>query len=127
MLQIKKVAREEKLTLRQTVERFSQFKPNPYAGSPQTVADTIERWFNAGAYDGLNLSFRATEDLDTFIERVVPLLQAKGLFRTEYEASTLRGNLGIPIPENRYTAARRKAGRRQTPVDDRTPELQVVS
>ena len=127
VLQIKKVAREEKLTLRQTVERFSQFKPNPYAGSPQTVADTIERWFTAGAYDGLNLSFRATEDLDTFIERVVPLLQAKGIFRTEYEASTLRGNLGIPIPENRYTAARRAAEAGKASADDRTPVLQGVS
>ena len=54
------------------------------------------------------MSFRVTDDLDAFIERVVPLLQEKGLFRTEYEASTLRGNLGLPIPENRYTRARRE-------------------
>jgi hypothetical protein len=73
------------------------------------VADTIERFYLARAYDGLNVSFRVTEDLDTFIERVVPLLQAKGIFRTEYESSTLRGNLGLPIPENRYTKARREA------------------
>jgi len=52
---------------------------------------------------------RVTDDLDTFIERVVPLLQEKGLFRTEYEANTLRGNLGLPIPENRHTRARRRA------------------
>ena len=62
------------------------------------MADTIERWFTAGAYDGLNLAFRTTEDLDTFIERVVPLLQAKGIFRTEYEASTLRGQPGHADP-----------------------------
>jgi FMN-dependent oxidoreductase (nitrilotriacetate monooxygenase family) len=107
--EIKHVAREEKLSIRQVVERFSQFKPNPYAGSAQSVADTIERYFLAGAYDGLNVSFRVTDDLDTFIERVVPILQAKGIFRTEYESSTLRGNLGLPIPENRYTKARREA------------------
>ena len=57
----------------------------------------------------------------------MPLLQAKGIFRTEYEASTLRGNLGIPIPENRYTAARRAAEAGKASADDRTPVLQGVS
>ena len=37
-----------------------------------------------------------------FVDEVVPILQARGLFRTEYEADTLRGNLGLPIPANRY-------------------------
>jgi hypothetical protein len=36
------------------------------------------------------------------VDFVVPILQKRGLFRTEYEAETLRGNLGIPYPENRY-------------------------
>jgi hypothetical protein len=42
--------------------------------------------------------------LTDFIDHVVPLLQARGLFRTAYEADTLRGNLGLPKPPNRYTA-----------------------
>lgn len=43
--------------------------------------------------------------LEEFVDRVVPILQERGLFRTEYESSTLRGNLGIPLPENRYSKA----------------------
>jgi hypothetical protein len=49
------------------------------------------------------LHFRLTEDAERFIETVVPLLQARGLYRKEYEADTLRGNLGIPIPANQHT------------------------
>jgi hypothetical protein len=67
------------------------------------VTDTIEQWFTAGTFDGINLAFRNDEDLTRFVESVVPLLQKRGLFRTEYEATTLRGNLGLPIPANRYS------------------------
>jgi hypothetical protein len=41
--------------------------------------------------------------IDDFIDLVVPILQEKGIFRKEYEANTLRGNLGLPYPENRYS------------------------
>ncbi|MCW2540940.1 MAG: FMN-dependent oxidoreductase, nitrilotriacetate monooxygenase family [Frankiales bacterium] len=95
-------AAEKGWTLRQTVEATSQYKPGPFVGSPQTVADSIQTWFEAGALDGLNLAFRLTEDLENFIGTVVPILQQRGLFRTEYEADTLRGNLGIPFPINRH-------------------------
>ena len=68
--------------------------------------------------------FRVTDDLDTFIERVVPILQAKGIFRTEYESSTLRGNLGLPIPENRYSRERRERKQSEdTSVAASTPEV----
>jgi FMN-dependent oxidoreductase (nitrilotriacetate monooxygenase family) len=99
-------ARENGWTLRQTVEAVSQYKAGPFVGSPQTVADTIQRWFEACAMDGINLAFRLTEDFEYFIETVVPILQARGIYRTEYEADTLRGNLGLPFPVNRYTAER---------------------
>jgi len=49
------------------------------------------------------------EDLENFIGTVVPILQKRGAFRTEYESDTLRGNLGLPIPVNRYTAERELA------------------
>jgi FMN-dependent oxidoreductase (nitrilotriacetate monooxygenase family) len=96
-------ARAEGLTLRQVVESFSDRKQSPFVGAPETVADTIEQWFTAGTFDGINLAFRNDEDLTRFVESVVPLLQKRGLFRTEYEATTLRGNLGLPIPANRYS------------------------
>ena len=43
------------------------------------------------------------DGLIDFIEHVLPILKKRGLFRTEYEADTLHGNLGLPIPDNRYT------------------------
>ncbi|TXS43625.1 NtaA/DmoA family FMN-dependent monooxygenase [Streptomyces sp. OR43] len=99
-------ARVQKLTLRQVAESVSAFRRSPFVGSPETVAGTIEQWFEAGAFDGINLAFRNNDDLSRFIDGVVPLLQKRGLFRTEYEADTLRGNLGLPVPENRHTRER---------------------
>jgi FMN-dependent oxidoreductase (nitrilotriacetate monooxygenase family) len=96
-------AKANGLTLRQVVESFNEHKQSPFVGSPTTVADTIEQWFAAGTFDGINLAFRNDEDLTRFVEDVVPLLQKRGLYRTEYEADTLRGNLGLPIPVNRHT------------------------
>lgn len=99
-------AREQGLTLRETVLAFTEYHPSPFTGSPTTVADAIEHWFTTRAFDGLNVGFRTTDDLNRFVADVVPLLQARGLFRTEYQADTLRGNLGLPIPVNRWTAQR---------------------
>ncbi|MFG1925154.1 NtaA/DmoA family FMN-dependent monooxygenase [Cryptosporangium sp. NPDC048952] len=95
-------ARRENLTLRQVVESANEFKRSPFVGSPETVADAIETWFAAETFDGINLAFRTDEELLFFVEGVVPLLQKRGLFRTEYESDTLRGHLGLPIPTNRY-------------------------
>ncbi|MGW7422056.1 LLM class flavin-dependent oxidoreductase [Streptomyces sp. NPDC054813] len=100
-------ARTENLTLRQVANLVSEFRQSPFVGAPQTVADTIEQWFDAGTFDGINLAFRTNDDLELFVDGVVPILQKRGLFRTEYEADTLRGNLGLPIPVNRHTDERR--------------------
>jgi len=79
-------------------------------GSAERVADLMQHWFEAGACDGFNLMFPFfPAPLDDFVDLVVPELQRRGLFRTEYEGTTLRQNLGLPVPDNRYTAAR-KAG-----------------
>jgi hypothetical protein len=48
--------------------------------------------------------------LEDFVELVVPELRRRGLFREDYEGTTLRSHLGLPMPENRYTQARRQAG-----------------
>ena len=73
-------------------------------------ADEIQRWFTSGALDGLNLAFRVRDELENFIDTVVPILQERGLYRREYESDTLRGNLGLPFPVNRYTRQREAAG-----------------
>ncbi|GGZ81824.1 hypothetical protein GCM10010308_63620 [Streptomyces vinaceusdrappus] len=55
-----------------------------------------------------HLAFRTHEELDLFVDGVVPILQKRGLFRTEYTADTLRGHLGLPVPANRYANAEAK-------------------
>jgi alkanesulfonate monooxygenase SsuD/methylene tetrahydromethanopterin reductase-like flavin-dependent oxidoreductase (luciferase family) len=101
---IVRTAAAEGLTLRQTAWLFAA-RRNPFVGTAQTVADEIERWFLGRATDGFN--FRVTNPVDfaRFVDEVVPILQERGLFRTDYEHETLRGHLGLPIPENRYSAA----------------------
>ncbi|MEU0751968.1 NtaA/DmoA family FMN-dependent monooxygenase [Streptomyces albogriseolus] len=96
-------AKEQNLTLREVADSVNQFRRSPFTGSPRTVADTIEQWFEAGTFDGINLAFRTDDELELFVDGVVPLLQKRGLFRTAYEADTLRGNLGLPVPANRYS------------------------
>jgi FMN-dependent oxidoreductase (nitrilotriacetate monooxygenase family) len=99
-------AKEQNLTLRQVVETVTEYEPSPFTGAPDTVAAAIAGWYEAGAADGLNLRFRTLEDLERFAGDVVPLLQKRGVFRSEYAGDTLRSHLGLPVPVNRYTAAR---------------------
>lgn len=78
--------------------------PKPaFFGSAEKVADQIEQWYEAGAMDLLLVRQEHPSGHDDFIDLVVPILQDKGIFRTEYEADTLRGNLGLPYPEHRFS------------------------
>lgn len=89
------------LTLRQAVERQRAGRGSPFVGSPETVANEIERWFEGRALDGLNVHLGHPSQFTRFVKEVVPILQERGLFRRDYEADTLRGNLGLSIPDNR--------------------------
>ena len=72
-------------------------------GSPTQVADVMQEWFENEACDGFMLLFPFyPAPLDDFARLVVPELQRRGLFRTEYEGRTLREHLGIPVPRSRY-------------------------
>jgi len=76
-------------------------------GTPTQVADEMEHWFNDGAADGFNvMPAWLPGSLKDFVDLVIPELQRRGLFRTEYEAMTLRENLGLPRPINRHHLAR---------------------
>lgn len=99
-----RVAAEEKLTLRQAAYRFGQWKSD-FVGSPETIANEIERWFTGRAADGFILRVTRPGDFALFREKVVPILQARDLFRTDYAHDTLRGHLGLPIPEHRHAQA----------------------
>ena len=103
---IKKTAREKELTLRETALQVTTPR-HEFIGTAEQVADTMEEWFESGACDGFMLSGALLpQGFDDFVDHVLPILKERSLFRTEYEADTLRGNLGLPKPENRYTAAR---------------------
>lgn len=105
---IKRDAKKNNLTLRQVA--LQEATPRPlFMGTPQKVADMAQEWFEERGADGFIVSSSIPYALHDFIEQVVPLLQERGLFRTEYEADTLRGHLGLPFPENRYTAKARQA------------------
>lgn len=68
-------------------------------GSPQEIADDLQRWFEAGAADGFNIIPASMPDgVDNFVDLVVPELQARGLYRTSYEGRTLRDHLGLKRP-----------------------------
>ena len=74
-----------------------------FVGTPRTIADDMERWLQGEGSDGFNIMFPyLPAGLDDFVERVVPELQRRGLFRTEYEGATLRENLGLARPANRF-------------------------
>ena len=76
-------------------------------GTPQSIADDLHEWFEAGACDGFNLLFaHYPKPLEEWVTMVIPELQRRGLFRTEYESTTFRGNLGVPIPQNRFVKNR---------------------
>lgn len=72
-------------------------------GTPVQVADAIQEWFDGGAADGFNIMPPVLPSgLEAFVDHVVPILQERGLFRTEYTGRTLREHYGLARPENRY-------------------------
>jgi FMN-dependent oxidoreductase (nitrilotriacetate monooxygenase family) len=88
----------ERYTEMASLEGHYQMPKPLFIGSAERVADDIQQWYEAGAMDMLLLRQEHPRGLQDFIELVVPILQARGLFHTDYEAHTLRGNLGLPKP-----------------------------
>jgi FMN-dependent oxidoreductase (nitrilotriacetate monooxygenase family) len=99
------LARRERLTVRELIGRLGGGRGHlTFAGTPEQVADAIVHWYQEGAADGFNIMPPVLPSgLVSFVDRVVPILQRRGLFRTEYEGSTLRDNYGLPRPTNRNT------------------------
>ncbi|HTJ57449.1 MAG TPA: nitrilotriacetate monooxygenase, partial [Devosiaceae bacterium] len=93
-------ARRDNLTIRQLYQRACTANGHrTIVGTPKDIADDLEKWHRAGAADGFVLiPAWLPGGLEDFIEQVVPILQKRGLFRTAYEGSTLRENLGLPRP-----------------------------
>ncbi|GAB5095549.1 LLM class flavin-dependent oxidoreductase [Caballeronia sp. HLA56] len=102
------LAKAENLTVRELLDR------NPGAhriivGTPEQIANDIAQWFEERGADGFNLNADVfPSGLAAFVDHVVPLLQRKGIFRTDYEGTTLREHYGLPRPDSQY-AKRREA------------------
>jgi FMN-dependent oxidoreductase (nitrilotriacetate monooxygenase family) len=97
------MAKRENLTVRQLAQRLGGYSGLAFVGTPATIADSMEEWLLGDGCDGFNVMFPfVPEGLDDFVDKVVPELQRRGLFRREYEGRTLRENLGLPKPRNRF-------------------------
>ncbi|BDD63668.1 hypothetical protein MPDQ_000588 [Monascus purpureus] len=98
-----KLAEEEKLTVRQLAQRFGGYAGLAFIGTPETVAGELGTWLAEGGADGFTVTFPfLPQGLDDVTERLVPELQRRGLFRRDYEGTTLREHLGLPRPKNRF-------------------------
>ncbi|MGG4132270.1 LLM class flavin-dependent oxidoreductase [Paenibacillus illinoisensis] len=99
---LKKEAKEKGLTLREVALQVTHPR-HPFIGTPEKVADEIQKWFVTGAADGFIVGSSEEGAFDEFVDLVIPILQQRGLFRTEYEKDTFRGNLGLHVPQNRHS------------------------
>ena len=92
-----------KSTVRQLAKRVGGYGGLSFVGTPQSIADQMEQWLKQDGCDGFNIMFPfLPAGLDDFVDQVVPELQKRGIFRREYEGRTLRENLGLPRPKNRF-------------------------
>jgi alkanesulfonate monooxygenase len=97
------MARRENLTVRQLALRLGGYSGLAFVGTAASIADSMQEWLETGGSDGFNIMFpHLPGGLDDFVGTVVPELQRRGLFRTEYEGTTLREHLGLPRPTNRF-------------------------
>ena len=97
--------RVHQVDLRAQAPARPQAPPHPLeqgAVQVEEVADQLELWVKEEAADGFIIAGATPKTLDTFVEKVVPLLQQRGLYRTEYPGTTLRASFGLKRPENQF-------------------------
>ncbi|MBT3991928.1 MAG: LLM class flavin-dependent oxidoreductase [Rhodospirillaceae bacterium] len=100
------MAKEENLTIRELAMRVAGARGKlVMTGTPSHIADFMEDWLSNDATDGFNiLPSVLPASLNDFVDLVIPELQRRDLFRTEYQGSTLRDNLGLKRPVSRYNS-----------------------
>ena len=94
------IVERERPTLRELLYRLAGARGhNVVTGTPTQIADMITTWFESGAADGFNIMPPSYPQLfDAFVDKVVPILQERGLFRRDYTGATLRDHYGLPRP-----------------------------
>lgn len=102
------IIKQENLKVGELYSRlFYAAKKDRFVGTPTQVADEMERWFNENACDGFMLQFPLLpRDLEAFVEKVVPILQERGIFRKDYTGTTLREHLGLKVPVNQFAISK---------------------
>jgi FMN-dependent oxidoreductase (nitrilotriacetate monooxygenase family) len=100
------LAEREKLSIVDLARRVAAGRTSStVVGTAPEIADALEEWYTTGAADGFVISAPyLPAGLDRFVDEVVPELQQRGLFRTEYEGATLRENLGLARPANAFAS-----------------------
>ncbi|MDP9809191.1 alkanesulfonate monooxygenase [Rhizobium tibeticum] len=104
--QVLKLAQEEQLTVRQLAQRYGGYSGLAFVGTPETIADQMTKWLVECGSDGFNVVFPyLPQGLGDVVDRLVPELQRRGIFRLDYEGTTRREHLGLPRPTNRFFAS----------------------
>jgi alkanesulfonate monooxygenase len=99
------LAKRKNFTVRQLAQHVGGYAGQSFVGTPASIADGMEEWLETRACDGFNVMFPTVPaGLDEFVDMVVPELQRRGLFRKDYEGTTLREHLGLPRPANQFFA-----------------------
>lgn len=100
--EMKQIIEAENIKVGELYERFFQAaRKDHFIGTPEQIADEMERWLTEEATDGFMMQFPLMPDhLHDFVHDVVPLLQKRGVFREDYTGTTLRDHLGLQVPEH---------------------------
>ena len=100
---IVELAQSQNLTIRQLAQKAGSYAGLAFVGTPASIADEMEQWLGEEGSDGFNVVFPwLPGGLDNVVEKLVPELQRRGLFRRDYEGSTLRDHLGLSRPQNQF-------------------------
>ncbi|WP_142065692.1 LLM class flavin-dependent oxidoreductase [Brevibacillus sp. AG162] len=95
--------RQKNPTLRQLYALLEGGSNREWIGTPEQIADAMEKWFTQGAADGfMFIAPILPHGLEVFVDKVIPILQERGLYRLDYEGDTLRDHLHLKKPPNRF-------------------------